>query len=149
LHTRKALSEAFWAELDAKHGRAALRSTLLELRRLLEHSHEASERAHLRIERDTLGIEQDGSLVLDLRLVESASKLVERGGASLVRQAREELLQQLEQAASLVRGRSWLASRCATRNSSTIGSPSIASTGICAGARSSTRSRCCMNRVGR
>lgn len=104
LHTRKALSESFWAELDAKHGRAALRATLFELRRLFEHSDEASERAHLRIERDTLGIEQDGSLVLDLRLVESASKLVERGGASLVGQAREELLQQLEQAARLVRG---------------------------------------------
>jgi len=104
LHTRKALSESFWAELDAEHGRAALRATLLELRRLFERSHDASERAHLRIERDTLGIEQDGSLLLDLRLVESASKLVEHGVESLVGQAREELLQQLEQAARLVRG---------------------------------------------
>ena len=34
LHTRKALSESFWAELDAKHWRAALRATLFELRRL-------------------------------------------------------------------------------------------------------------------
>ena len=104
LHTRKTLSEAFWAELDAKHGRAALRATLLELRRLFERSHEASERAHLRIEHDTLGIEQDGSLVLDLRLVEAASKRVERGVESLTGQAREELLWQLEQAACLVRG---------------------------------------------
>jgi len=104
LHTRKTLSESFWAELDAKHGRAALRAALLELRRLFERPREASERAHLRIERDTLGIEQDDSLVLDLRLVESASKLVERGIASLAGQAREELLQQLEQAARLVRG---------------------------------------------
>jgi DNA-binding SARP family transcriptional activator len=104
LHTRKALSEAFWAELDAKHGRAALRATLLELRRLFECSHDASERAHLRSERDTLGIEQDGSLLVDLRLVESASKLVERGVASLSGQARKELLQRLEQAARLVRG---------------------------------------------
>jgi DNA-binding SARP family transcriptional activator len=104
LHTRKTLSEAFWAELDAKHGRAALRATLLELRRLFERSHEASERAHLRIEHDTLGIEQDGSLVLDLRLVEAASKRVERGVESLTGQAREELLWQLEQAARLVSG---------------------------------------------
>jgi DNA-binding SARP family transcriptional activator len=104
LHTRKALSEAFWPELDAKHGRAALRATLLELRRLFERSHDASERAHLRIEHDTLGIEQDGSLALDLRLVEAASKRVERGVESLAGQAREELLWQLEQAARLVRG---------------------------------------------
>ena len=97
LHTRKALSEAFWPELDAKHGRAALRATLLELRRLFEHSHDASERAHLRIERDLLGIEQDGSLVLDLHVVEYASKLVEHGVASLAGQ-------QLEQATRLVRG---------------------------------------------
>lgn len=104
LHTRKTLSEAFWAELDAKHGRAALRATLLELRKLFERSHESAEQAHLRIERDTLGIEQDGSLVLDLRLVEAAIKRVERGVESLTGQAREELLWQLEQATRLVRG---------------------------------------------
>src|SRR6202162_4856635 len=74
LHPRKNLSEAFWPELDAERGRAALRTTLLELRRLFERSHDVSEPAHLRIERDTLGIEQDSSLVLDLRVVESASK---------------------------------------------------------------------------
>ncbi len=104
LHTRKTLSESFWAELDAEHGRAALRATLLELRRLFERSHAVSEQAHLRIERDTLGIEQGISLLLDLRLVESASKLVERGVESLDGQAREELRQQLEQATRLVRG---------------------------------------------
>src|SRR2546430_15080477 len=38
-HPRKTLSEAFWPELDAQHGRAALRATLLELRKLLERSH--------------------------------------------------------------------------------------------------------------
>ena len=30
-HPRKTLSESFWPELDAGHGRAALRATLLEL----------------------------------------------------------------------------------------------------------------------
>jgi DNA-binding SARP family transcriptional activator len=104
LHTRKTLSEAFWAELDAKHGRAALRATLFELRQLFERPHDAFEGAHLRIERDTLGIAQDDSLFVDLRVVENASKLVERGVASLAGQAREELLQPLEQAARLVRG---------------------------------------------
>jgi DNA-binding SARP family transcriptional activator len=38
-HTRKTLSESFWPELDAEHGRAALRATLLEMRKLLERSH--------------------------------------------------------------------------------------------------------------
>src|SRR6202158_4585351 len=88
LHPRKTLSEAFWPELDAEHGRAALRATLLELRRLLERSHGPGEPAHLLIERDMLGVEQGSSLVLDLRLVESASKLAGRGVPSPVGQAR-------------------------------------------------------------
>jgi DNA-binding SARP family transcriptional activator len=47
-HTRKTLTESFWPELDAEHGRAALRATLLELCKLLERCHETGERAHLR-----------------------------------------------------------------------------------------------------
>jgi DNA-binding SARP family transcriptional activator len=104
LHTRKTLSEAFWPELDAKHGRAALRATLLELRRLCERSHEAGEGAHLRIEGETLGIARDGSLLVDLRLVEAAGMLAERGVAPHGGQAREDLLAQLEEASRLVRG---------------------------------------------
>ncbi len=84
LHTRKALSESFWPELDAEHGRAALRATLFELRKLLERSHGPGEQAHLLAERDTLGLNQDSSLLLDLRLErshgpgEQAHLLVER-----------------------------------------------------------------------
>src|SRR6266576_4120743 len=70
LHTRKTLSESFWPELDAEHGRAALRATLLELRKLLERSHGPGERTHLLVERDTLGFDQGSPLILDLRLVE-------------------------------------------------------------------------------
>jgi DNA-binding SARP family transcriptional activator len=104
LHTRKTLSEAFWPELDAERGRAALRATLLELRRLFERIHGPGEGDHLRIERDLLGIEQGDSLVLDLRLIESASNLAGRGVPSPVGQAREARLAQLEQATRLVRG---------------------------------------------
>jgi DNA-binding SARP family transcriptional activator len=104
LHPRKTLSEAFWPELDAEHGRAALRATLLELRRLFERSHGPGEQDHLRIERDLLGIAQDNSLLVDLRLVEAASKLAGRGIASLVGQSRDEILAQLEQASRQVRG---------------------------------------------
>src|SRR6266849_1649957 len=103
-HPRKTLSEAFWPELDAEHGRAALRATLLELRKLLERCHGPGERAHLLVERDMLGIEQGSSLVLDLRLVESASKQVGRGVEPLADQPREALLVQLEQATHLAHG---------------------------------------------
>ncbi len=103
-HPRKTLSEAFWPELDAEHGRAALRATLFELRRLFESTHEPGERAHLLVERDTLGFDQGSLLVLDLRLVESASKQVGRGIEPLASQAHEAWLAQLEQATHLARG---------------------------------------------
>src|SRR5437660_5890749 len=104
LHPRKTLSEAFWPELDAQHGRAALRATLFELRKLLEGSHGPGEQAHLLVERDMLGFDQGSSLLLDLRLVESASKQLARGTPPLADQAREELLAQLERATRLARG---------------------------------------------
>src|SRR5260370_31853634 len=74
-HTRKTLSEAFWPELDAEHGRAALRSTLLELSKLIERSHATGEQAHLHVERDTLGIERAGSPTLHLRPLETSNQL--------------------------------------------------------------------------
>src|SRR6266566_9593086 len=104
LHTRKNLSESFWPELDAEHGRAALRATLLELRKLLERCHEPGERAHLQVERDTLGIVQGSQPILDLQLVESASKQAGRLVGPFKDQAGDELLAQLEQATRLARG---------------------------------------------
>src|SRR5438270_5618855 len=103
-HPRKTLSESFWPELDAEHGRAALRATLLELRKLLERSDGPGEPAHLLIERDMLGVEQGSSLLLDLRLVEAASKQLARGTPQLADEAREELLAQLERATGVARG---------------------------------------------
>src|SRR5712692_7646201 len=97
-HTRKTLSEAFWPELDAEHGRAALRATLLELRKLLERCHGPGERAHLLVERETLRFDQSSPLVLDLRFVEAASKRVGLGVEQLADQPREAWLAQLEQA---------------------------------------------------
>ena len=103
-HPRKILSESFWPELDAEHGRTALRATLFELRKLLEYSHSSGEQAHLLAERDALGLNQDKSLVLDLRLVEAVSKQVGRQGELLVAEGDGELLAKLEQATRLVRG---------------------------------------------
>jgi DNA-binding SARP family transcriptional activator len=104
MHPRKTLSESFWPELDAEHGRAALRATLLELRKLLERSHGPGEQAHLLVERDMLGFDQGSPLILDLLLIESASKQVRRGIEPLADQAHEDLLAQLEQATRLARG---------------------------------------------
>ena len=95
-HARKTLSESFWPELDAEHGRAALRTSLLVLRKPLERSHGPGEQTHLQVGRDTLGLAQDSPLILDLRLVESISKQVGRGVEPLAGQAREALLAQLE-----------------------------------------------------
>jgi DNA-binding SARP family transcriptional activator len=97
-HSRKTLSESFWPELDAEHGRAALRATLLELRKLLERSHEPGELAHLLVERDTLGFDVESPLIMDIQLVESASKQIGRGTPPMSDQAGGELLAQLERA---------------------------------------------------
>ena len=103
-HPRKILSESFWPELDAEHGRTALRATLFELRKLLEYSHSSGEQAHLLAERDTLRLNQASSLLLDLRLVEAVSKQIGRQGELPVGERGGALLAQLDQATRLVRG---------------------------------------------
>src|SRR6266704_4270448 len=103
-HLRKTLSESFWPELDAEHGRAALRATLLKLRKVLERTHGPGERAHLLVERETLGFDQGSPLILDLRFVEFASKQVGRGVEPFTGQTNKELLAQLEQATRQARG---------------------------------------------
>src|SRR6266568_4184835 len=72
-HTRRALSELFWPELDAKHGRAALRSTLLQLRQLLEHE-EPSAKPHVHVNQDTLSLDLSSGVVLDVHQFEVAHK---------------------------------------------------------------------------
>src|ERR1700737_2257294 len=54
VHLRKTLSEQFWPEGDALHGRAALRISLLHLRNLLDEG--AGAVPHLHVTRDTLGL---------------------------------------------------------------------------------------------
>ena len=53
IHSRKNLSELFWPEGDAMHGRAALRITLLHLRHLLGEGAGIDHVSHLFITRDT------------------------------------------------------------------------------------------------
>src|SRR5207302_60639 len=55
IHLRKILSELFWPEGDALHGRAALRTTLLHLRHLLGEGASVDPVSHLLITGETLG----------------------------------------------------------------------------------------------
>src|SRR6266568_4326349 len=74
-HTRRALSELFWPELDSKHGRAALRATLLQLRQLTEHE-ESSAKSHIHIGQDSLSLDLSSEVVLDVHQLEVVHKEV-------------------------------------------------------------------------
>jgi DNA-binding SARP family transcriptional activator len=69
VHSRKKLSELFWPEGDARHGRAALRITLLNLRHLLGEDTGVSPPPHLLIKRDTLGLDLSSPLEIDLHIL--------------------------------------------------------------------------------
>src|SRR5713226_1755258 len=56
VHLRKTLSELFWPEGDAMHGRAALRVSLLHLRQRLGEGTGVDPLPHLVMRRDTLGL---------------------------------------------------------------------------------------------
>ena len=73
LHLRENLSEIFWPEGDARHGRAALRITLLHLRHLLGEGVDSV--PHLLIKRDTLGLDLTSAVELDLHTLHAASTL--------------------------------------------------------------------------
>src|SRR5438552_12364809 len=67
VHLRKTLSEQFWPEGDALHGRAALRLSVLHLRHLLGEGPDAV--PHLRVTRDTLGLNLTSEIELDLHIL--------------------------------------------------------------------------------
>src|SRR2546426_2646152 len=72
VHSRKHLSEQFWPEGDARHGRAALRITLLHLRHMLGESADVCPVPHLLITHDTLGLDPTSALELDLQTLHEA-----------------------------------------------------------------------------
>ena len=69
VHSRKKLSEQFWPEGDARHGRAALRITLLHLRHMLGEGADVFPVPHLLIKGDTLGLDLTSALELDLHIL--------------------------------------------------------------------------------
>src|SRR4249920_414693 len=72
VRARKNLSELFWPEGDAMHGRAALRITLLHLRHLLGEGAGVEHVSHLVITRDTLGLDLTSDVELDLHIIYEA-----------------------------------------------------------------------------
>src|SRR5438874_5930278 len=107
IHLRKTLSELFWPEGDARHGRAALRITLLHLRHMLGEGASVFPVPHLLIKRDTLGLDLTSAIELDLHiLLEACTSARASTGTTLTMPevARRRLLAQLQRAASLPLG---------------------------------------------
>src|SRR6266700_3333199 len=107
LHSRKTLSEQFWPEGDARHGRAALRITLLHLRHLLDEGEGVSPVPHLLIQHDTLGLDLTSALELDLHILHEAwtsARASTHTSLTMPEEAHRTLLARLQRAISLPRG---------------------------------------------
>ncbi len=105
VHLRKTLSEQFWPESDAVHGRAALRVTLLHLRHLLGEGE--GNAPHLLVTHDTLGLNFTSAVELDLHTLHEAWTVTHtstRTALTMPEDARRSLLAHLHRAASLPRG---------------------------------------------
>src|SRR5437762_3659403 len=106
VHSRKNLSELFWPEGDAMHGRAALRITLLHLRHLLGEGAGVEHVSHLTITRDTLGLDLTSDVELDLHTLHEAWRLVRASTNTTLTMPKDEhrsLLDQLQHATRLAR----------------------------------------------
>src|ERR1700731_4089467 len=107
VHSRKKLSEQFWPEGDAMHGRAALRISLLHLRHMLGEGTDVFPVPHLLIQRDTLALDPTSALELDLHiLLEAWASARASAGTTLTMPEveRRRLLAQLQRATDLPRG---------------------------------------------
>jgi DNA-binding SARP family transcriptional activator len=107
VHLRQKLSELFWPESDAMHGRAALRITLLHLRHVLDEGAGGNAMPHLLITRDTLGLDLASGVELDLQSIHEAWTLVHAATHTALTMPEDEqrtLLARLQQATSLARG---------------------------------------------
>ena len=103
IHERKALSEQFWPEGDALHGRAALRITLHHLRHLLGEDTGSDSLPHLLIHRDTLGLNFTSALALDVQPLHEAWVLAHTT-LTVPEDARRTLLADLQRASGLPHG---------------------------------------------
>ena len=107
VHLRQKLSELFWPEGDARHGRAALRITLLHLRHVLGEGAAVDSAPHLLINRDTLGLDLASGVDLDLHTLHEAWTLARAATHTALTMPENEqrtLLAQLQRATSLAHG---------------------------------------------
>src|SRR5712692_2414826 len=107
VHLRKNLSEQFWPEGDARHGRAALRLTVLHLRHLLGEGAGVDPVPHLLIQRDTLGLDLTSAVELDLHILLEActsARASTNTTLTMPQEAHRTLLARLQRAISLLRG---------------------------------------------
>lgn len=107
VHSRKKLSEQFWPEGDAGHGRAALRITLLHLRHMLGEGTDVFPVPHLLIKRDTLGLDLTSAIELDLHTLHEAwmsARASTHTMLTMPEEAHRNLLAKLQRAISLPRG---------------------------------------------
>jgi DNA-binding SARP family transcriptional activator len=107
VHLRKKLSELFWSERDARHGRAALRIALLHLRHMLGEDAGVDSVPHLLVKRDTLGLDFTSAFDLDLRTLHEAWTLARastRMALTMPEDTHRTLLTQLQHATGLPRG---------------------------------------------
>src|SRR5579863_6152953 len=107
IYSRKTLAEQFWPDGDARHGRAALRISLLHLRHVLGEDAGGDIVPHLLIQRDTLGLNFTSALKLDLYPLLEARTLahaVTRTTLTMPIDAHHTLLAQLQHATSLPQG---------------------------------------------
>src|SRR5947209_4346793 len=107
VHSRKKLSEQFWPEGDAGHGRAALRITRLRVRHMLGEGADVAPVPHLLIKRDTLGLDLTSALELDLRILLEAwtsTRASTDTTLTMPAEAHRTLLARLQRAISLPRG---------------------------------------------
>jgi DNA-binding SARP family transcriptional activator len=106
MHKRQRLSRLFWPDSDSAHGRTALRITLHHLRRVLEEDAQPAHESHLLISHDTLGLNLDSGIDLDLHSLQAAWGVVqdqtvrERAQGEI----RRTLIARLQYAADLYRG---------------------------------------------
>ncbi len=102
VHSRKDLSERFWPELEATKGRAVLRTTLLQLRHLINNDCTPI----LYLERDTIYLDPH-AFELDVRELEASYQeacLLQQRLSTLKREEIQQACQRLEAAACLYRG---------------------------------------------
>ncbi len=104
VHLRKNLSEQFWPEGDARHGRAALRLTVLHLRHLLGKGAGVDPVPHLLIQRDTLGLDLTSAVELDLHEACTSARASTHTTLTMPEETHRILLARLQRAISLPRG---------------------------------------------